>query len=131
LGEVEQTGHVTESNGYVPNQMGEKMQIIISSSFMILTILSLFCFLRNFRAALNHLKTKHPKEFKEIKNKDSLIDAAGSWIRWPVGSAYSLFSVLNPKENFSDKELIQKKRRAMIYFCIFILGFIVTITSSM
>lgn len=87
------------------------------------TVCSFVLWYRNYRKYYEYLKSNHNKEFMRLIKKDRVIDAVGEWIRWPVGSAWLLFSIFKINENYGDKEIIIFKKRALQYFLIFIILF--------
>jgi hypothetical protein len=51
-----------------------------------------------------------------LMKKDSLIETAGEWTRWPLGSIYLFGSVFNTSETYKDHKVEQYKKKAKLSF---------------
>jgi hypothetical protein len=90
-------------------------------------IVGILRFLHFYNAYQRHLRENHLDEYKRLVLKDKLIEAAGAWIRWPVGSAYPIFAVFNIKQYYGDHHLFSLQKKVLIWFVICVVGFILSL----
>lgn len=98
---------------------------IIIMFFVLATILSsLAAITIYYRKYYRLMKTNYYNEWQRLMNKDSAIENAGEWIRWPVGSAQLFFSIFN-RTSIDDMTIKRYKARARTALTIFVASFIV------
>ena len=95
------------------------VQVILSLVFAVASPLCTVLFFISYRKYCRHFKLNHYDKYKELMNKDPVVDAVGEWIRWPVGSVYllmSLFSTTDKSLNMDTAlEKCQKQSRIYLY----------------
>ena len=92
-----------------------------------LFIVSLVLFFSFYRKYYKHMKSKHIEHWKNLMNKDPVVELAGEWIRWPVGSIYLLLSIFNLSESYSDEKVRYYKKYATFFFTTSIILFLLNI----
>ncbi len=80
----------------------------------LLVVFSLLIFISSYRKYYNFMKTAHNDKWWELMKRDPLVDAAGEWVRWPIGSIYLLTSIFNKKETYNDKIIETHKNKATL-----------------
>jgi hypothetical protein len=98
--------------------------------FSTIAILSIFIFISYFNKYQRRLKLKHPNEYKKLVLKDRLVETAGDWIRWPIGSAGPLLAIFHIKRRYEDDDLSSQQNRALIWLCLFLASLILSILSG-
>jgi hypothetical protein len=89
-------------------------------TLMVLTVVSFVWWYRNHREYQEYLRRHHPVEHERLTRQDRVIDAFGNWIRWPIGSAWLLFSIFNMRDTYGDNNVRRFKQRAAVYFLLFV-----------
>lgn len=107
--------------------MHDDLMIFLAVIPMAAAIVGILRFLHFYNAYQRHLRENHPDEYKRLVLKDKLIEAAGEWIRWPVGSAYPIFAVFNIKQYYGDHHLFSLQKKALIWLVICVAGFILSL----
>jgi hypothetical protein len=102
------------------------MTFIVFSS---ISILGMLIFIIYFNKYQRRLKQTHPNEYNKLRLKDSLVEVAGDWIKWPLGSAGPLLAIFNIKKQYDDDILSSQQNRALIWLCIFLSSFILSLLS--
>jgi hypothetical protein len=104
---------------------------IFKLALLMLSLLSVMgsflLFNRYYRKYYRHMKENHENEWWNLMKKDSLIETAGEWIRWPLGSTYLIASVFKLSETYNDQQVEHFKKKARLSFFIFILSFVMVI----
>jgi len=98
--------------------------------FATISILSIFNFISYFNKYQQRLKQKHPNEFKKLVLKDRLVETAGDWIRWPIGSAGPLLAIFNIKRRYDDDDLSSQQNRSLIWLSLFLASLILSLLSG-
>lgn len=57
-------------------------------------------------------------------SKDPMVEGAGEWIRWPLGSVYLINSVFRLGTDYNDKQVGIYKKKTVFYFVLFVGSFI-------
>lgn len=71
------------------------------------------------------MKVAHKNEWWALMKRDQTIDAAGEWVRWPVGSIYLFVSVFNKKVIYNDKKIEFYKKKVILFSALFLIDFII------
>ena len=69
----------------------------------------------SYRKYFYRMKTVHLPEWEKLMKRDPLIEAAGEWVRWPVGSIYLYTSIFDRSESYGDDEIRRYKQGAVKY----------------
>jgi hypothetical protein len=85
---------------------------------------SFLAFMLAYRRYYNYMKKAHKDKWFELMRRDPLVESAGAWIRWPVGSIHLIFSIFDTCETYGDKNVKQYKRCTVVLFCAFIIAFV-------
>jgi hypothetical protein len=104
--------------------------IVIFILSALLSIFGIIIFIVYFNKYQRRLKQEHPKEYKELELKDSLVATAGDWIRWPLGSAGPLLAIFNLRSRYSDDVLSVQQNKALVWLCIFLVSLALSIWSG-
>jgi hypothetical protein len=94
---------------------------------MAIAIVGILRFLHFNNAYHRHLRKRHPEEYKKLELQDKLVEATGGWIRWPVGSIGPILALFNIKEHYGDRDLFHLQKKALIWFIICVVGFILSL----
>jgi len=97
---------------------------------VMLTVSSFIICYNNYKKYYEYLNGNYKDEFVKLIKKDKVIDAVGEWIRWPVGSAWLMLSVLNMNENYGDNKITTYKKKSLFYFVMTIGLFILSLLFS-
>lgn len=101
---------------------------IIKLSIMLLIMLMLLCsflfFYGYYRKYYKYMKTAHKEEWWNLMKRDPLVEGAGEWVRWPVGSIYLIISILKTTETYNDKKVEYYKKKAAQFFISLAISFI-------
>ena len=97
---------------------------IIKLSLLMLSLLVImggFLFFTSYyRKYYSYMKKSHKDEWWALMKRDSLIETAGEWTRWPLGSIYLLGSVFKISETYNDQQVEHyKKENKAIVFCFY------------
>jgi hypothetical protein len=94
--------------------------LYVDLGLLFLTVVALLLWYKTHRHYHEYLRRHWPGERERLVKRDSVADAFGEWIRWPVGSAWLFFSIFNLGETYGDNTIRRYKQRAMIYFTLFV-----------
>ncbi|KAF0145013.1 MAG: hypothetical protein FD156_1340 [Nitrospirae bacterium] len=117
-------------HGLLAEGIGGKSMLneIIKLSIMLLIMLILLCsflfFYGYYRKYYKYMKTAHKEEWWSLMKRDPLVDGAGEWVRWPVGSIYLIISIFKTTETYNDKKVEYYKKKATQFFISFVISFI-------
>ena len=100
-------------------------------TLMVLTVVSFVLWYRSHREYQDYLKRQHPAEHERLTKQDRVLDAFGDWIRWPVGSAWLLFSIFKMRDTYGDNNIRRIKQRALVYFMCFVGLFIAAFVGAL
>lgn len=102
---------------------------IIKLSLLMLSLLVImggFLFFTSYyRKYYSYMKKSHKDEWWALMKRDSLIETAGEWTRWPLGSIYLLGSVFKISETYNDQQVEHYKKRTRLSFFVFIASFVI------
>lgn len=95
---------------------------------MIISILAIGCSAAvlhiSYRKYYKRMKSHHPNEWRKLMNQDPMIEAAGEWIRWPLGSIHIIKTVFSRAEYYDDNMIMVYKKRSIASFAIFLASFV-------
>ena len=82
----------------------------------------------SYRRYHNRMTRHHLDEWRKLMSRDPLIQAAGGWIRWPIGSIYIFTSVFSFRECYHDDLITVYKKRIVISSIVFAVSFVLFLT---
>jgi hypothetical protein len=111
---------------------GREMVILcLQVGIIALTIFCFFKFYYNYKKYYEYLKNNHNHEFFILVKRDSVLDVAGEWVRWPIGSIWLIFSIFQVKQYYNDFFILELKRKSMIFLILTFFFFILSIFFSL
>ncbi len=100
----------------------ELVSLVALFSCMLLVLASVGLLWFSYRKYFSRMKAAHPLEWDKLMKRDPLIDAAGAWVRWPVGSIYLYTSIFRRSETYGDDEIKRYKQDAVKYSLVLVLS---------
>lgn len=83
-----------------------------------------------YRKYYKYMKQFHQDKWWELMSKDPMVENAGEWIRWPLGSVYLINSVFKLREDYNDEQVLIYKKRVVSFFASFIVAFILLLITA-
>lgn len=109
----------------------EIIKLAISFILILVVLASFAAFTIYYRKYYIHMKAFHRDEWWKLMAKDRIVELAGEWERWPLGSSYFFSSVFKLGETYQDDKVKNYKRKTVNSFFLFIISFLLLLITAM